>query len=493
MLCDDGGQPAYDIDLLGDVSKDPEKYLEVLWPWVSDRKDWNVFCCQMKRWEEFRLYQRYWRREDKFALHVEGLEDRLASHDATRIYQLDDHFFDEDPVRQGKLETWIEYVLFEYLEQEKFTQHMNECYQHSQQALKMIVDSENLFSEGEILTNRARRFFDAELYKKYKKAEEKDLKKAESKQRALSQSLLAQPSHNRSEKLRKRLTDAESFVSVMKGSVARCIEKISLATEYNERQDCYTRAAKETRPYNARIEWICDQIRWLEYELGVELPRAAQSNKHGVATGLFHNANANGFFSQASFSFSDEDDATEELIYSDEDDATEEVIYSDGDDATEELNHNRGEEKPIQKWATFTPFQEFSIADFVSSNEDDATEELNHDDAEEKKHIQGQSAEKPPQAEIASHQNSEFKVVDVSLSQKDDAETEPISSPVKKSTPRTCRRVPKRSRCEDSSDHKSSGLNVVSGRGRPKTPAVDQNQLIAPRRSARIAKKQKAS
>ena len=280
MLCDDGGHPAYDISLLEDVSKDPDKYLEVLWPWVSDRKDCDVFCCQMKRWEDFRLYQRYWRREGWFASYVKGLNDGLANYDETRIYQLNDHYLDKDPARQGELETWIEYVLFECLERDKFLLRVCECYQDWNVSLGRCTMS-TFFSKEELLKNRARGLkkglFPVEDYDKIKKNEEEELEKARSRMNVLSQTLLAQQSGYHDPELEMNLATAEFEVNSREISVARCNQAVSLIIEHNEQENSYIRAQKEKRPYHVRIEWICDHIRWLEYKLGVELPRRTQT------------------------------------------------------------------------------------------------------------------------------------------------------------------------------------------------------------------------
>lgn len=61
-LVNDGGQPAYPIDHLEKISKDPELYREVLRPWQeypdTDNLQWDdVFQRQLQRWRDFRAWQ----------------------------------------------------------------------------------------------------------------------------------------------------------------------------------------------------------------------------------------------------------------------------------------------------------------------------------------------------------------------------------------------------------------------------------------------------
>ncbi|KAK0612314.1 hypothetical protein B0T17DRAFT_499747, partial [Bombardia bombarda] len=61
-LLDEGGLPAYPIDLLEEVSADPEQYRNQLRPWQeypdTGKLYWNdVFQKQLKRWRDFRAWQ----------------------------------------------------------------------------------------------------------------------------------------------------------------------------------------------------------------------------------------------------------------------------------------------------------------------------------------------------------------------------------------------------------------------------------------------------
>ncbi|KAL3957298.1 hypothetical protein ACCO45_007876 [Purpureocillium lilacinum] len=172
-LVKDGGRPLYRISLIEHVSRNPEEYREMLWPFWGYPRDtsvsWLVFRRQLQRWQDFRnwqidnrdlpvedggfpayvemmkrLYtkdeyteglakieadptclktawemrqrtrrwQRRWQREcdcQGFSDYVDAVKRRLTRHGFTRALLLQ-----EDPKQQDKLTTWIEYLCFEY-------------------------------------------------------------------------------------------------------------------------------------------------------------------------------------------------------------------------------------------------------------------------------------------------------------------------------------------------------------------------------------------
>ncbi|PNY27815.1 Uncharacterized protein TCAP_02250 [Tolypocladium capitatum] len=170
----DGGHPLYPISLLEQVSRDPEEYREMLWPFWEYPGDhalsWLVFQRQLKRWQDFRNWQNDNRGleddYDGYAAHVEkvkrnyikeGYAKGLAKIEADpeclrwgwelfeyrirrwqRRWQREpdcDGFSDymdamkrrlarhgftrpfqlkADPKQQDKLTTWTEYLCFEY-------------------------------------------------------------------------------------------------------------------------------------------------------------------------------------------------------------------------------------------------------------------------------------------------------------------------------------------------------------------------------------------
>ncbi|KAF2189278.1 hypothetical protein K469DRAFT_724003 [Zopfia rhizophila CBS 207.26] len=111
-LVKDGGRPSHPLSLLEDIVKNPGEYREIL-SWKSFRRfqrfvrepnieDERIIYIsgQYRRWDHF---------EGRFPIYVRAVKDRLTKHGFTRTFQLD-----EDPARQDKLTTWIEYLGYEY-------------------------------------------------------------------------------------------------------------------------------------------------------------------------------------------------------------------------------------------------------------------------------------------------------------------------------------------------------------------------------------------
>ncbi|KAJ2897766.1 hypothetical protein MKZ38_004389 [Zalerion maritima] len=128
-----GGRPLYPIALIQDVYRDPDNYAEILRPWqetLTQIRAEGVFQRQLQRWQDFRKWQDDNRasgwdvqqslRERQRRLcrergcrglrdYAEAVKRRLARHGFTQPFELD-----EDPKKQDKLTTWIEYLNYEY-------------------------------------------------------------------------------------------------------------------------------------------------------------------------------------------------------------------------------------------------------------------------------------------------------------------------------------------------------------------------------------------
>ncbi|KAI0009526.1 hypothetical protein F4779DRAFT_617561 [Xylariaceae sp. FL0662B] len=112
-LIDMGGRPSYPIDIVQDVHRNSDNYAEILCPWqrhpINMLAD-DIFDRQLKRWNDFRKWQNDKRgREDDdagfpayngFYDYMEAVTRRLARHDFTRLFGLD-----EDLKKQDQLTT----------------------------------------------------------------------------------------------------------------------------------------------------------------------------------------------------------------------------------------------------------------------------------------------------------------------------------------------------------------------------------------------------
>jgi len=171
-LVEDGGRPVCHIRYLNMISDNPARFRAAISLWNREEADWRIFGTQLRRWKEFRMWQRdnrgivdmdaefaahldarkrKWRRfglanettldrlasfvdrEDwnsrrirrleevrelritDFALYVAAVKKRLAGHNFTQSFNLE-----QNPRHQDVLTTWIEYLNFEYWWADKF-------------------------------------------------------------------------------------------------------------------------------------------------------------------------------------------------------------------------------------------------------------------------------------------------------------------------------------------------------------------------------------
>ena len=110
-LVRNGGRPWYPIHLLEEVSKNPREYTELLRAWQIFPEalpdDFEVYEGQFVRWVGFGEWQRKIRDEfeGRISEYTAWAKRLLAKHSFERPFE-----FDEDPKRQDKLTTWIEYM-----------------------------------------------------------------------------------------------------------------------------------------------------------------------------------------------------------------------------------------------------------------------------------------------------------------------------------------------------------------------------------------------
>ncbi|KAH8759490.1 hypothetical protein F5883DRAFT_682145, partial [Diaporthe sp. PMI_573] len=96
--------------------------------------------CLQEDWEQ-RQWQRYYCHEREitgpaFSDYVDAAKRRLARHGFTHPFQLN-----QDPKQQGKLETWIEYLYFEYWWLDRFTRTIERLQPDYDKEWQKLVDS----------------------------------------------------------------------------------------------------------------------------------------------------------------------------------------------------------------------------------------------------------------------------------------------------------------------------------------------------------------
>ncbi|KAK3940771.1 hypothetical protein QBC46DRAFT_449292 [Diplogelasinospora grovesii] len=308
-LVSDGGRPWYPISLLDEVSEDPAKYSDMLFIWRKWNPKWMVFGQQLRRWKDFRTWQRDNRGildlegefaaevdrrkrfyaetgyhetvshlEDKAELekefdswqverkararrfreaqghgryhdYVEAVRRRLSRHNFTRTFQLE-----EDPKCQDRLTTWIEYLNYEYWWYDSYVPAAKRLQQRYDAAWKELVDSKVLRpSETE------------EVISGERDAAERTVRSAMSAiERAKNDT---QQSSLTPEQRSKRLTEAQSGLDAAK----KCLESVKERNKHifsfsNVARD-YGNAKERVDHHEILLRWILEQIPLIELEL----------------------------------------------------------------------------------------------------------------------------------------------------------------------------------------------------------------------------------
>lgn len=140
-----GGRPWYPVERIEEVSKNPREHGDLLLYWrgnfpESKPDNWQVFEPQYKRWKEFRQYQIRMRKkaEHDLSSYTARCKGQLAQHSITRSFELE-----SDPLKQGKLVTWIEYLGFEYSRYKRHSWYKRREQQY-EEAWKKLVSSKVL-------------------------------------------------------------------------------------------------------------------------------------------------------------------------------------------------------------------------------------------------------------------------------------------------------------------------------------------------------------
>ena len=135
-LVNDGGRPSHPIRFLEHVVRSPGRYREILSFWQDHPDEWRVFGKQSERWRDFRRHQRSMREDGRFAEYAADAKDRLARHNFTRLFRLN-----EDLNQQNRLMTWIEYLNYEYRIRNNYMHSVQHDQSQYDNAWKDLLDS----------------------------------------------------------------------------------------------------------------------------------------------------------------------------------------------------------------------------------------------------------------------------------------------------------------------------------------------------------------
>lgn len=143
-LVNEGGRPSHPLSLGRDILTNPGEYREIFTFWQKADDEWTVFEPQMRDWQGFRKFQREVRQENHFPTYCQQLQDRLARHEFTRSFYLE-----EELNRQNNLATWVEFLNYKYQHYEKATKYLERQQEQHDKAWKKVVDSKILSFDTE--------------------------------------------------------------------------------------------------------------------------------------------------------------------------------------------------------------------------------------------------------------------------------------------------------------------------------------------------------
>ena len=313
-----GGRPCYPIDLLEDVFEDPKKYHDMLACWRTSDTEWRVFRKQLARWQGFRNWQRYvrgiliddgfseyadimkplvandpwfartilsnrqldeqlknmweWSRNGwklygarevgGFPAHVEAVKRRLAQHGFTRSFQLD-----EDPKRQDRLTTWIEYLNYECWWYERYSREVWRQQPYYDETWRNLADL-NVLRPFETAN-----YILSDVWPLRQENEKlcafNAVKSAEAAAKAVYVSTQTYPSRSNFTKLERMrmLQEAHSGLLAARESLQSIQRRGHLISNFRQTIQHYNMAKKEAERHTILLRWIIEQMPCVEAEL----------------------------------------------------------------------------------------------------------------------------------------------------------------------------------------------------------------------------------
>ena len=277
QLISDGGRPSHPISLDYDIARNSEEYREILsfWhhPHDGGKHAWMVFSRQLYWWKLFRDHQRYVRESDRFSAYCQRLHDRLKKHGFERSFKLN-----EDPYQQNKLETWVEFLNYEYWQYDRSAGVISRRQSQHDEAWKKLVDSKILepFETEELLWDFA--------YAMQLQAEENQAQEAVNS--AISTVNLADQAFRKAQCgsfSRQSFAQIEQKLSIARSKLAtatKSLEKISirrkLISEFKIQTKSYSIAQDNASEQSILLRWILQQFPLIELELN-----SAEVTKNG--------------------------------------------------------------------------------------------------------------------------------------------------------------------------------------------------------------------
>ncbi|KAI0967875.1 hypothetical protein F4678DRAFT_482901 [Xylaria arbuscula] len=282
-LVNDGGRPLYPIDLVDDVAEDPEAHQDMLRPWLdypdADPPRWQVFHEQMGHWRQFRdwqaqarglripkypgltynVFHRYFRRASPS--YTEAVKELLAQYDFARPFQLHD-----DPERQDKLTTWIEYLGFACAQHYRYVRLMKVKQPDYDKAWKTLVDAK-------VLRPSETEEYICAIDSAFQRQDEEDkaYKAVKSASAVLISAQTAKDNPRESRRGKPAVgiqsRAAQSRLDAAKESLASIKSRNDLFDEFKIAVRNYLIAKRDAARHIAILQWILEQVPLVESEM----------------------------------------------------------------------------------------------------------------------------------------------------------------------------------------------------------------------------------
>jgi hypothetical protein len=271
-LVKEGGRPSHPVNLGRGIIENPGEYREILSYWQTHSGDWQVFQAQMGTWREFRRWQRKNREDGRFAKYAEDVKVGLAEHGFTRLFQLA-----EDPERQDKLTTWIEYLDYEYWWYDRDMRILKLRRPEYDEAWKKLVESRVLrpFETEEFICGSESVYLHVGEEERAERAVKSAKSVVQSAQKLMTD---RQESEFSVSQPQKRLAAAQSRLDASLETLRLIKRRNKLVVEFIERtgkdrpvsgglRPSYLTIKKRIEDRRKLLRWILDQVPLIELEL----------------------------------------------------------------------------------------------------------------------------------------------------------------------------------------------------------------------------------
>lgn len=277
-LINEGGRPSHPVSLGRDVLQDPGEYREIFSYWKKQSpgiEQWTVFGCQLYAWQKFRKDQQHYRKGDRFPEYVGLMEQNLAKYGFTHSLELS-----ADLKQQNRLNTWIEYLGYEYCLHDIDMTDLEYRQPQYDEAWKEIVNSNLLrpFETGEFLCTAGAAFFHQSEKNKAEEAVNAAKSIVISAQKLITDLQAFSPlERERRQNLREAQskldasTEAFALVKRRNHVIYEFVNKVQFSqkTDDGRSMESHWYLKKRTRERSILLQWIQQQIPLIQLEMNL--------------------------------------------------------------------------------------------------------------------------------------------------------------------------------------------------------------------------------